>query len=152
MAETRHRMGAWILMVAGAVGVVTGAVPFTINTLRTLLKPDLLREMGLAGHGVEAMGLSVEWGMLSSAMGTVLGAMLLWAGWCWLKAKASARVVTWNYVLVGLTVNVTDMLIFAFHARPGPMRTYMLFLDGIATAFPIAVTVWLLLIREGGPR
>jgi len=52
--------------------------------------------------------------------------------------------VSWAYVLVGLTVNVTDMIIFAFRARAGVMRTQMLVFDGIALLLPVALGAWLL--------
>ena len=144
MISQRHRGLGWFLVIIGVIGVLTGAVPLTTNGLRILVDPDLWNVVDLASHGVEAMGLSVEWGFLSSAMGTVLGVVLLWAGVCWLRGYPCARRVTWNYVLVGLTVNVVDMIIFAFRAKHGPMRTQMLFADGIAMLIPIVLGVWLI--------
>ena len=41
-----------------------------------------------------------------------------------------------------------DMLIFAFRAKPGAMRTEMLVLDGIALLFPVAVLAFLLRARR----
>lgn len=143
-----HRILGWLLIVAGVVGVVTGVLPLAINGMRVVLGRDLLNAGDTASHGVEAMGLSVEWAMLSSAMGTFLGILLLWAGYGCLRQHESARLVTWIYVLGGLMVNVPDMLIFVFGATPGPMRTRMLILDGIATVFPVVVATWLLCLRR----
>jgi hypothetical protein len=140
----RHAVVGRVLLFLGAVGVVTGAVPFTTNALRMLAREDLWNVTDLAAHGVEAMGLSVEWGMLSSAMGTFLGALLLAAGFGHLRGRPWARLVSWVYVAGGLTVNVTDMIIFAFRAKPGAMRSHMLVLDGIALLVPVALAAWLL--------
>lgn len=146
--QDRHPVVGWGLIVCGVIGLITGLVPFVLNALRILLDPDQLHRAGLAGHGVEAMGLSVEWGMLSSAMGTCLGALLLWAGIGWRRGRHWARPVTWAYVLVGLGVNITDMLIFIFHATASAMRTHMLYLDGLATCLPVVLMIWLLRSRE----
>jgi hypothetical protein len=59
--------------------------------------------------------------------------------------------VTWIYVAGGLTVNVTDMIIFAFEASPGFMRSQMLVLDGIALVFPMVVAVFLLRWQRNRP-
>jgi len=86
--------------------------------------------------------------MLSSAMGLCLGFLLLWAGACWLRGRDHAAAVTWAYVLAGLTVNIADMYIFALRARPGPMRTSMLWADAAALTLPVVLGIWLTLRRR----
>lgn len=149
MAETRKRLGV-VLIVFGIIGLVTGAVPLVINGLRIVADEDLWDMVDTAAHGVEAMGLSLEWAMLSSAMGTCLGIFLLWAGRAWFTGRPEARAVTFCYVICGLLVNGTDMAIFAFHTRQGPMRSTMLFFDGIALAIPVVLGLWLLRNRSAG--
>jgi hypothetical protein len=146
--SSRHPGVGWILTILGIVGVITGVVPFTINALRILADENLWGTVDFAAHGVESLGLSVEWGMLSSAMGAYLGVLLLWAGRGWLRGSRRAALVSWVYVLSGLTVNVTDMIIFAFRARPGPMRSRMLVFDGIALLIPILLAAWLIRLRR----
>jgi len=85
---SRHPRVGWLLVLAGALGIVTGVIPLTTNAMRILVNENLWNVVDLAAHGVEAMGLSVEWGMLSSAMGACLGVLLLWAGAGWLKGRA----------------------------------------------------------------
>ena len=104
-------MVGWLLTAAGAVGVITGIVPLTINTLRIVVDEHLWNLLDFAAHGVESMGLSLEWGMLSSAMGMCLGVLLLCAGRGWRKGYAWAAPVSGAYVLTGLAVNISDMLI-----------------------------------------
>ena len=130
-----------MLLLAGVVGVIGGLVPFTINALRILVSSDLWGSVDFAAHGVEAMGLSVEWGLLSSAIGTFLGVLMVAAGRGFITSRAWARPVAWSYVFGGITVNVTDMVIFAFVAKEGAMRTQMLILDGGALLFPAAVAI-----------
>jgi len=125
------------------IGLITGIVPFTISAVRIVADDALWGVIDLAAHGVEAMGLTVEWGLLSSAMGTCLGALLVWAGIAWRRGRGPARTITWAYILVALGVNISDMLIFAFRARPGAMRTQMLIFDGVALLIPIALAIWL---------
>ena len=141
---SRSAAAGWTLIAFGVIGVIFGLVPLGINTLRIVSGHNPLAATDFAAHGVEAMDLSVEWAMLSCAMGTYLGALLLWAGFGWLRGRPWAALVTWMYVACGLAVNVTDMTIFIFAARPGIMRTQMLVLDGIATVIPVAVTAWLI--------
>ncbi len=139
----RPRLG-WFLILVGIIGVVSGIVPFTINALRILVDEQLWNMLDFAAHGVESLGLSMEWGLLSSAMGTYLGVLLLLAGTGWLKGRARALPATLAYVSCGLVVNVADMIIFAFRAKPGPVRTQMLVFDAIALLIPIGLGVWLL--------
>jgi hypothetical protein len=134
-----------VLIAAGIIGVVTGAVPLTINTVRVVANERAYGMVDLAAHGVEAMGLSREWGMLSSGMGTLLGVLLLCAGAAWLTGKATAPLLSWVYVAAGLTVNAIDMLIFIFRAKPGFMRSEMLLFDSLAAALPVALAAWLIL-------
>jgi hypothetical protein len=145
----RARAAGWVLIAAGIIGVIGGAVPFAHSAARILVREDLWRDAGIASHGGEAMWLSVEWVMLSSAAGTYLGGLLIAAGLGWMRGRPWAPAVTWAYVFGGIAVNVTDMLIFAFRARPSPMRTQMLLLDGVALAFPCAVALALFLRGRG---
>lgn len=140
--SSRPGLGMFLLAI-GAIGLITGLVPFVTNGLRIVVAPDLWNAVDLAAHGVEAMGLGVEWGMLSSAMGASLGLLLLAAGWGWRKGAPWAAAVTYCYIVVGIAVNFTDMAIFLFKAKPGPMRSQMLFFDGIAFAIPVALAVYL---------
>ena len=150
----RYPWVGWFLIVTGVVGTVTGFVPLTINALRIVVSERRWDFLDLAAHGVEAMGLSIEWGMLSSAMGVCLGGFMLCAGVGWLKGRPWAAPVSWTYVLAGLTVNISDMIIFAFRARPGEMRTGMLLCDGVALLIPVLLGVWLIAVhphrRPGG--
>jgi hypothetical protein len=141
---TRHPRVGWFLIVTGVVGLVAGLVPLTINALRIVGSERLWDHLDLAAHGVETMGLSIEWGMLSSAMGVCLAGFMLCAGVGWLKGRPWAAPVSWAYVLAGLTVNISDMVIFAFRARPGEMRTGMLLCDGAALLIPVLLGVWLI--------
>jgi len=138
----------WLLAVAGVIGIITGLVPLTSNALRVLVSWDLWG-LDVEKHAVEAMGLTVEWGLLSSSMGTFLGVMLLWAGVGWIRRRGWAPAVTGLYVLVGLTVNVTDMVIFAFQAKDSSMRSHMLLGDGLAMLLPGFLAAWLILRRRG---
>lgn len=149
---SRNAVAGYTLIALGVVGVVVGLVPLAINTLRIVAGWDLWGAGDLAAHGVEAMGLSVEWAMLSCVMGTYLGALLLWAGFGWLRGRPWAVLATWMYVAGALAVNVTDMIIFTFAARPGAMRTQMLVFDGIATAVPLVAGAWLIRRRRRGAR
>jgi len=138
------------LMVCGGVGLVTGLVPFAVSALRLLgfdlgLGPD-----DWAAHGVEAMGLSLEWAALSSICGAFLGALLLAAGLGWRRGRPWAPLVTLLYAIDGLLVTGTDLAIFALAARPGRMRTSMLIAD--AVAFALAVGVLAALIAWRGRR
>jgi len=110
-------LAGWALVVAGVIGVIGGVVPFSLNAFRILGGEKTWSSSSLAGHGVEALGLSVEWAMLSSAIGAYLGALLLASGRAWLKGLDAARLLTWIYVAGGVTVNATDLAIFLFHAE-----------------------------------
>lgn len=147
--EVRPRRAlGWLLVGAGVLGMVCGIVPFVITGLRIATGRSVPAEMDWLAHGIESLALSAEWAMLSSAMGTFLGIMLLWAGAGWIRGRPWAAAVTWMYVLAGLTVNVTDMIIFALKAKDGPMRTDMLLLDGVATLIAAGLAAWLLLRRR----
>lgn len=143
MTPHRSRALGGVLIAAGVIGVVTGGIPLTVNAWRVLTHDHLRPGADLAAHGARALGLSVEWAMLSSAMGIFLGVLLLAAGLAWLRGRPSAPLLTWVYVFGGLMVNIPDMLIFIFKALPGRMRTTMLLLDGLATLFPLLVALWL---------
>ncbi|MCU0723371.1 MAG: hypothetical protein MUC63_07130 [Planctomycetes bacterium] len=140
----RTRLAACVLVSAGGIGAIAGAVPFAINAARILAGPDPFGAPDFSAHGPEAMGLSTEWAALSSAAGTYLGGLLITAGVGWRRGRPWAAAVTWAYVFGGIAVNATDMLIFAFRARAGSTRAGMLVLDGIALAFPFLVAFFLL--------
>ena len=144
----RPRLG-WFLTLVGIIGVISGIVPFTINALRILVDEQLWNMLEFAAHGVESLGLSMEWALLSSAMGTYLGVLLLLAGTGWLKGRARALPATLAYVSCALVVNVADLIIFAVRAKPGAVRTQMLVFDAIALLIPIGLGVWLLRRRRG---
>ncbi|MHC4599422.1 MAG: hypothetical protein ACYS47_10490 [Planctomycetota bacterium] len=148
MTVTRRPKLGWILILFGAIGVTAGIVHFVKNGLRIVADENLWNLFDLAEHGVEAMGLSVEWGMLSSAMGAFLGFFLLWAGIGWLRAAHWAPTVTAVYVICGLTGNFTEMIIFLFRAKHSTMRSQMLFFDSIAFIIPLALGVLLVIERR----
>lgn len=143
MNASQHPHTGRVLIALGIIGFIAGIVPFTTNALRILVAPDLWHGVDLAAHGVEAMGLSVEWGLLSSAMGAFLGALLIRAGAAFRRGQPSARLLAWVYVACALTVNGADLVIFAFRARAGPMRTQMLVADGVAVVVPVLLALWL---------
>ena len=99
-----------------------------------------------AVHGVDALGLSLEWAVLSSANGAMLGVLLLAAGLGWRRGRGWAPVVTLVYAVGGLLVNGVDLAIFATLSPPGPARTTMLALDavtfGVAAIVLIALVAW----------
>ncbi len=142
-AAERHRVVGWVMVVIGVLGVVTGVVPLAINGLRVVGDEHLWGAADVAAHGVEAMGLSIEWAMLSAAMGACLGVLMVWAGVGWIRGRAWAGTVSWTYVLAGVTVNVCDLLIFAFRAKAGAMRNGMLAADSVALVIPLVLGVWL---------
>ena len=140
----RAALAGDFLMVCGGVGIVTGLVPFAVSFLR-LLGFDLgLGPEDWAAHGVEAMGLSIEWAALSSVSGAFLGGLLLAAGIGWRRGRPWAPLVTLVYAIDGLLVAGTDLVIFALSATPGRMRNSMLLLDGIAFALALAVLAGLI--------
>jgi hypothetical protein len=71
----KHRRLGIVLIVLGVVGVVTGVIPLAASGLRIVLTEDPWNFADLFAHGMEAMGLSPEWAMLSSAMGAFLGVL-----------------------------------------------------------------------------
>ena len=154
---TRHPWVGGLLIAAGLLGVVTGLVPLTVNALRIVADEKLWGAVELAAHGVEALGLSLDWALLSSAAGAGLGVLLLCAGLGWRRGVPWAAPVSWAYVVMGLAVNATDLLIFALRARPGPTRTTMLLADGVAVLIPLALAAWMIRQKAspwppGGPH
>ena len=143
-----HRVLGWLLTAAGVIGVVTGMVPLVVATSLVLAGKTPGADMGIFAHGMAELGLSSEWVMLSSAMGTCLGVMLLVAGAGWLRGRAWAAPVTWMYVLAGFAVNATDTTIFAVLAQPGAVRIRMLVADGVALAIPLCLAAWLVSRRR----
>jgi hypothetical protein len=142
----RHPGVGWTLTLVGGLGLVTGIVPFAVNALHAFFGIDL--GLDLAAHGVASMGLSAEWALLSSAMGTFLGAVMVWAGVGWLRARRWAPLVSWLYVLCSIGVNATDLLIFTFIAKPAATRSLMLVLDGIALFISVVLGLWLIRRRS----
>lgn len=140
----RKPFAGWVYTIAGLLGVVTGVVPLTLNAVRILFREDLWGLLDLAAHGVEAMGLSVEWGLLSSALGLYLGVLLLWAGAGWRNGRPWAPAITWAYAIGGLTVNLVDQVIFIFRAKPGIVRTQMIAADAVALLIPLLTLAWLI--------
>ncbi len=99
-------------------------------------------------YGVDLAGLSREWAMLSSAMGTYLGALLLWAGIGWRRGRPTARLATWMYATCGFATCATDIFIFTFVAHPGWRRVVLLLVDGAAIALPVVLAGWLIAHRK----
>ena len=80
MDSSRHpRFGA-ALVVVGIVAVVTGAVPLGLNVARAVMGQAAAPPADFVQHGVEKAGLTREWAMLSSAMGTQAPTPALGAG------------------------------------------------------------------------
>ncbi len=142
----------WFLIAAGLIGVATGAVPYLLSGLHVVLGRDPWAAPDVLMHGVRGLGLGMDWCMLSSAMGVYLGGAMIWSGWGWLRGRPWAILASWVYVACGLTVNVTDMTIFLFRARPGDMRTRMLLADGVALLIPLLLGAWLARTGSGRPR
>ena len=144
----RARWAGRLLIVCGGVGLVMGLVPFAVSMLR-LAGVDFGRSAeDWAAHGVGALGLSLEWAALSSACGAFLGGLLIAAGLGWRRGRPWAPLVSLVYALLGLTVTGTDLAIFAIAAKPGFMRSSMLFLDGVAFAVAAAVLLGLIAWRR----
>lgn len=141
----RARLAGTLLTVCGVVGVLSGALPLTVNFLRMLGFDWGMSPETWADHGVEAMGLGIEWAVLSCVDGTFLGGLLLAAGYGWWRGRRWAPLVTLIYCIHGLLVTGADLAIFATRAKVGSMRTEMLILDGLACA--VALTTLLLLTR-----
>jgi len=137
------RLVCGFLMVCGGVGIVTGLVPFAVSALRLFGCHLGLGPQDWAAHGVEAMGLSLEWAALSSAEGAVLGGLLFAAGLGWRRRRPWAPLVTLVYAANGIVVTGVDLAIFARAARRGSMRTSMLVADGLAFALAAAVLLGL---------
>ena len=136
-----ERYRIWVgrfLMVCGGIGIVAGVVPLTINVLRMSGVDFGYTAKDWAAHGVEAMGLSVPWGALSSSDGTFLGGLLLAAGIGWRKGRPWAPLVTFIYGIGGTMVCGMDLFIFATVATPGRTRSLMLVLDSFALALALA--------------
>lgn len=130
-----------LLIVIGVVGIVTGVVPF--SAMGRWLSP----QPG-AAPADPGLGLSVEWYILSSSLSAYLGGLLIWAGVGWMRGRGWATLATWVYVSCGITVNVTDLVIFVLQAAPGHTRTMMFIADGIALLIPLSLTGWLLARRR----
>jgi hypothetical protein len=135
-----RRIGLF-LIVCGVIGIVTGLLPLVLNVLRLLGCTFGLSRESMANHGVEAMGLSVPWAVLSCWDGAFLGSLLVAAGLGWRRGWRWAPLVTFLYAVHGTMITGLDLLIFATYARPGRMRDRMLVLDGLACALAVTVLV-----------
>ena len=144
-ASRGARVAGTLLVLCGVIGLVAGVVPFAVNALRLLGSGLGRAPEDWAAHGVEAMGLSTEWALLSSADGAFLGALLLAAGIGWRRGRSWAPLVTLLYAIDGLLVTGVDLAVFAAKARPGPVRASMLVLDGIAFAVAAATMIGLII-------
>ncbi|MFW6163277.1 MAG: hypothetical protein ACODAJ_10960 [Planctomycetota bacterium] len=131
-------------MLCGAVGVLTGGVPFVVGALRVAGCPFAQRAADWAVHGVEALGLGLAWAVLSSANGAMLGGLLLAAGVGWRRGRPWAPAVTLAYAVGGLLVNGVDLALFALLAHPGPTRSTLLVLDSLT--FAVAAVVLIALV------
>lgn len=175
MNAARNAAVGWFMIVVGLLGLATGVVPYVTNGLRLaasedlwgLINPSADRAaargappppsgrpgrwgfLDFLAHGVEAMGLSVEWGLLSAACGSYLGLLLLWGGVGWLRGRAWATTVTWAYVIGGLIINFTDWFIFLLRGAAGTMRLHMLITDAVAFGIPACLGAWLLSRKLG---
>ena len=143
-ATPRARLAGMLLVMCGVVGVTTGVVPFLIAGLRLAAVAWAERAADWAAHGMDSLGLSVEWAVLSSACGTMLGVLLLAAGTGWRRGRAWAPVVTLIYAVGGLVVTGVDLAIFIVVSPHGTARTSMLVLESIA--FAIAAVVLIALV------
>ncbi len=132
------RLG-WLLIVLGAIGIVTGVIPF--SAMPGLLPGD--PQPASSADRPEGLGLSLEWYILSSALSAYLGCLLIWAGSGWVRGRRWAAMATWVYVSCGVVVNATDLAIFLIAARPSAARTMMLVADGLCLLVPVALAAWL---------
>ncbi len=132
-----------LFLVFGALGILTGAIPYGVN-LGVLLAgggysgPDLFR------HGPVAMGLGLGWALLSSAQGTALGGMLFAAGLGRRRGRAWAAPLAVASGINGILITGTDLALFLCRARPGSMRTLMLGADSAAFLVAAATLTWTL--------
>lgn len=128
------KVAGLVLMVLGGVGVVTGAVALAVLTLHVLGVDVRIPPEHWASHGPAAMGMGVDWAMLSSACGVWLGGLLWASGVGWRRGRPWAFLVTVVYGLNGMVVCGVDLVLFGLFATAGPMRTAMLVADGVAFA------------------
>jgi len=138
----RHPRLGWLLVVLGVVGILAVVVPFIAfpGWIPSSGSETTTRPAGVA--------LSLEWYVLSSAMGAYLGVLLIWAGAGWIGGRPWARMATWAYVTCGATVNATDLAIFLVVAAPSATRTLLIVGDGVCLAIPLALACWLIRRRE----
>ncbi|NQT89223.1 hypothetical protein HQ560_20810 [bacterium] len=139
-----ERYRIWVgrfLMVCGGIGIVAGVVPLTVNVLRMAGYDFGYTSEDWAAHGVEAMGLSVPWGALSSSDGAFLGSLLLAAGIGWRKGRDWAPLVTFIYAIGGTMVCGLDLFIFIVAATPGRARSLMLVLESFALALAVTCLI-----------
>jgi len=145
--DRMRRIAAMYFLVCGWIGILAGAIPFAANLVWLTIGPHVAHLPDLARHGPESMGLSVEWALLSSAEGFFLGALLVVSGFGWLRNRSWAATVTLLYGLNGVLVTGCDLVIFAWKARPGTLRTLMMAADGIAFGVACSALAWLVIRR-----
>ena len=139
------------LMVCGGIGIVLGVLPWAVSVLRLLGCEFGRTPQDWAAHGVEGMGLHVEWAALSSATGAMIGALWVASGLGWRRSRPWAPLVTLLAAINGLVVDGVDLFIFVVAARPGAARSWMLVGDGLAFAFSATVLIGLAIWWRGHP-
>lgn len=135
-----------IMFVVGCIGFIAGLVPFCIALIQLwnhVKTPSVSPVFTLLDHGARAMGLSVEWALLSSTAGMILGFFLMWSGIGWMKNYSWARIVTYAYIISGISINAVDLIIFLIVAKAGVIRNTMIAFDIIAFLFPVIIAIWL---------
>ena len=143
------RLTADFLMVCGGVGIVLGVLPLAVSALRLFGCTFGRTPEDWAAHGIEAMGLHLEWALLSSAAGAMIGGLWLASGIGWRRSRPWAPPVTLIAAINGLVVDGVDLVIFAAAAKPGTVRTSMLIADGFAFALAAGALVGLAIWRRG---
>lgn len=135
-----------IMFVAGCIGFVAGLVPFCIALIQLWNQTKTLSVCPVftwIDHGARAMGLSLEWALLSSTAGMILGFFLMWSGIGWMKNYSCARIITYAYIISGISINAVDLIIFFIVAKAGVIRNTMIVLDIFAFFFPVIIAIWL---------
>jgi hypothetical protein len=139
-----------VMLLAGCVGFIAGLVPFCVALIQLWARVRKMETSFLftwLDHGARVMGLSLEWVLLSSTAGMVLGIFLIWSGIGWIKNYRWAPVITFAYVTGAICINAVDLIIFFLLAKPCVIRDMMIILDLLAFSFPIVIVLWLFLFQ-----